>query len=188
MVKTERAVAVACSELLGIVSLISSPQMFAMLLRWRRAPGLPTMYIPDFERGSESNSQSCSRLNLSRATPASLPPLPDTTDTKAGHWRDVYAPSSAKDRGYNPQVLSVWKSYAQRCLTSRAQARGADDVLRDSGTGTAIPRCLQRFVRPTGHALLSKYCFASGLIQKISRGMQTGKQQLLIPKQITTKL
>jgi hypothetical protein len=30
------------------------------------------------------------------------------------------------------------------CLTSRAQARGADDVLRDSGTGTAIPRCLQR--------------------------------------------
>ena len=35
----------------------------------------------------------------------------------------------------------------ERCLTSRAQARGADDVLRDSGTGTAIPRCLQRFVR-----------------------------------------
>jgi len=33
-------------------------------------------------------------------------------------------------------------------LTSRAQARGADDVLRDSGTGTAIPRCLQRFVSP----------------------------------------
>ena len=38
-----------------------------------------------------------------------------------------------------------------RCrLTSRAQARGADDVLRDSGTGRAIPRCLQRFVRPLG--------------------------------------
>jgi hypothetical protein len=33
-------------------------------------------------------------------------------------------------------------------LTSRAQARGADDVVRDSGTGDAIPRCLQRFVRP----------------------------------------
>ena len=33
-------------------------------------------------------------------------------------------------------------------LTSRAQARGVDDVLRDSGTGPAIPRCLQRFVRP----------------------------------------
>src|SRR5258706_12598021 len=35
-----------------------------------------------------------------------------------------------------------------RCgLTSRAQTRGADDVVRDSGTGSAIPRCLQRFVR-----------------------------------------
>jgi hypothetical protein len=45
-----------------------------------------------------------------------------------------------------------------RCrLTFRAQAREADDVLRDSGTGlsrhsaataeVAIPRCLQRFVR-----------------------------------------
>ena len=33
-------------------------------------------------------------------------------------------------------------------LTSRARAREADDVLRDSGTGPAIPRCLQRFVRP----------------------------------------
>src|ERR1017187_9955709 len=33
-------------------------------------------------------------------------------------------------------------------LTSRAQARGVDDVVRDSGTGDAIPRCLQRFVRP----------------------------------------
>ena len=33
------------------------------------------------------------------------------------------------------------------CLTSRAQARGADDVVRESGTGDAIPRCLQRFVR-----------------------------------------
>jgi hypothetical protein len=32
-------------------------------------------------------------------------------------------------------------------LTSRTQARRADDVLRDSGTGDAIPRCLQRFVR-----------------------------------------
>jgi hypothetical protein len=42
-------------------------------------------------------------------------------------------------------------------LTSRAQARGADDVVRDSGTGlssiapateeAAIPRWLQRFVR-----------------------------------------
>ena len=30
----------------------------------------------------------------------------------------------------------------QGCLTSRAQARGADDVLRDSATGRAIPRCL----------------------------------------------
>ena len=37
------------------------------------------------------------------------------------------------------------------CLTSKAQARGADDVLRDSGTGDAIPRCLQRFVRHPGH-------------------------------------
>ena len=34
-------------------------------------------------------------------------------------------------------------------LTSRAQARGADDTLRDSGTGDAIPRCLQRFVMPS---------------------------------------
>jgi hypothetical protein len=61
-------------------------------------------------------------------------------------------------------------------------------VNRDSGTDRAIGGWLQRLVRPTGHALLSKYCFASGLIQKINRGMQTGKQQLLIPKQITTKL
>src|ERR1035438_2174541 len=36
-------------------------------------------------------------------------------------------------------------------LSSRAQARGADDVLRDSGTETAIPRCLQQFVRPRFH-------------------------------------
>ena len=34
--------------------------------------------------------------------------------------------------------------------TSRAQARGADDVVRDSGTGPAIPRSLQRFVRRFG--------------------------------------
>ena len=33
-------------------------------------------------------------------------------------------------------------------LTSRAQARGVDDVLRDSGTGPAIPRCLQLFDTP----------------------------------------
>src|ERR1039458_4628156 len=32
-------------------------------------------------------------------------------------------------------------------LTSRVQARGADGVLRDSGTGPAIPRCLERSVR-----------------------------------------
>ena len=40
----------------------------------------------------------------------------------------------------------------EEALTSRAQARVADDVLRDSGTATAIPRCLQRFVRFHGAA------------------------------------
>jgi hypothetical protein len=57
-------------------------------------------------------------------------------------------------------------------LTSRAQARGADDALRDSGTGlsrqsaataeAAIPRllaiyrsCLQRFVRQQFHIVQS---------------------------------
>jgi hypothetical protein len=44
-------------------------------------------------------------------------------------------------------------------LTSRAQARGADDVLRDSGTESAIPRCLQRFVRCLRiHALVYENC------------------------------
>ena len=33
-------------------------------------------------------------------------------------------------------------------LTSRAQARGTNWYEPRSGTGTAIPRCLQRFVRP----------------------------------------
>ena len=33
------------------------------------------------------------------------------------------------------------------CLTSRAQARGTKQREPRSGTGTAIPRCLQRFVR-----------------------------------------
>src|ERR1035437_1113940 len=46
-------------------------------------------------------------------------------------------------------------------LTSRAQARGADDVLRDSGTGPAIPRCLQRFVRRHGNHFQS--IFNSGV-------------------------
>ena len=31
-------------------------------------------------------------------------------------------------------------------LNDRAQARRTVDVVRDSGTGDAIPRCLQRFV------------------------------------------
>src|ERR1017187_5552610 len=43
-------------------------------------------------------------------------------------------------------------------LTSRAQARGTDDVLRESGTGPAIPRCLQRFVRPLVEAMHLKKC------------------------------
>ncbi len=41
-------------------------------------------------------------------------------------------------------------------LTSRAQARGADDVLRDSGTESPIPRCLQRFVRPIHRTPLAR--------------------------------
>jgi hypothetical protein len=42
-------------------------------------------------------------------------------------------------------------------LTSRAQARGTNQREPRSGTGDAIPRCLQRFVRPHRH-----HCFLSG--------------------------
>lgn len=37
------------------------------------------------------------------------------------------------------------KRHTCRQLTTKAQARGADDVARDSGTGCAIPRWLKRF-------------------------------------------
>jgi hypothetical protein len=48
----------------------------------------------------------------------------------------------AKDtiNGYSPEEWAAMNPNA------RAQARGADDVLRDSGTESPIPRCLQRFV------------------------------------------
>ncbi len=39
------------------------------------------------------------------------------------------------------------KSFHSSLTTFRAQARGADDVIRASGIDPAIPRCLQRFVR-----------------------------------------
>lgn len=38
-------------------------------------------------------------------------------------------------------------------LTSRTQVRRADDVVCESGTGAAIPRCPQRFVRRLVHIL-----------------------------------
>jgi hypothetical protein len=47
------------------------------------------------------------------------------------------------------------------CLTSRAQARGANQREPRSGTEGAIPRCLQRFVRPQhrhNSMLLSSSC------------------------------
>ena len=42
-------------------------------------------------------------------------------------------------------------------LTSRAQARGTNQREPRSGTGSAIPRCLQRFVRPLKNCLSSFY-------------------------------
>ena len=46
-----------------------------------------------------------------------------------------------------------WQKSKHACggLTSRAQARGTNQREPRSGTGPAIPRCLQRFVRPTIH-------------------------------------
>ncbi len=45
---------------------------------------------------------------------------------------------------------TAWSPAHLRYLApSRAQARGADDVLRGSGTGPATPRCLQRFDTPS---------------------------------------
>ena len=57
-------------------------------------------------------------------------------------------------------------------LTSRAQARGVDDALRDSGTGTAIPRCLQRIVRPNH----SRYQFGSDIAQINDRTIKYAPQ------------
>src|ERR1039458_10175576 len=60
------------------------------------------------------------------------------------------APSETTQSASNVSVTGN-PFMARCCLTSRAQARGADDSLRDSGTGDAIPRCLQRFVRRGAH-------------------------------------
>jgi hypothetical protein len=59
----------------------------------------------------------------------------------------VSAPrTEAHDKNKAMNVFMAWR----RGLTSRAQARGTNQREPRSGTGDAIPRCLQRFVRQHG--------------------------------------
>src|ERR1022692_4847844 len=87
-------------------------------------------------------------------------------------WRErfdenvrVKTESLASAGNVRQQVLTVNQDFVflhdvRSGLTSRAQARGANQHEPRSGTGTAIPRCLQRFVRPCRH-LLSVSCSLS---------------------------
>ncbi len=50
-------------------------------------------------------------------------------------------------------ILFFLVMVCSRRLTIRAQARGTNQREPRSGTGCAIPRCLQRFVRPRGFHL-----------------------------------
>jgi hypothetical protein len=50
--------------------------------------------------------------------------------SKIAKSSDLTRPDGRKPDKNEVETSSSW----QRCLTSRAQARGADDVLRDSGT------------------------------------------------------
>ena len=70
-----------------------------------------------------------------------------------------------------------------RDLTSRAQARGADDVVRECGTGDAIPRCLQRFVRRICH---TKVIETLALVSNSTSSQTTlrGPKQIRRPKTI----
>ena len=107
------------------------------------------MSIPKVGHGHEPNPVSGSRLRLSPTSRVSLLHLKDTNDKAVGRWRDEYAPNSAKDREHNLLKLSVWNPCARSRLTFRAQARGTKTREPRSGTGDAITRCLQRFVRRT---------------------------------------
>src|ERR1035437_6897924 len=87
------------------------------------------------------------------------------TDARNGRLRvasRVENDEKNADQNRDDQDCNAQFSHSVLCgLTSRAQARGADDVVRESGTGDAIPRCLQRFVRP-----LSQTCAVFELHQK----------------------
>jgi len=75
-----------------------------------------------------------------RMYPPSQPPLNHESDTCK----------------YRPNYLDYFQCLhgARSGLTSRAQARGTNQRKPRSGTGTAIPRCLQRFVRLFFHHLI----------------------------------
>ncbi len=81
------------------------------------------------------SSHVCCRT-LGRLTPTNIPKAAEPT-IKSRRWLCA-------------SCLIVWSRSSCR-LTSRAQARGTNQRQPRSGTGPAIPRCLQRFVRRRFH-------------------------------------
>ena len=76
--------------------------------------------------------------------------------TKASN-SNKQAPAAAQSMNHWPPLRSLpvkapqphfSRTMSHSGLTSRAQARGTNQREPRSGTGRAIPRCLQRFVRP----------------------------------------